>query len=104
MLDGLPTGDRTPLALGSLSNADLTSPWWIVGFAVFLLLVGWLVPKRSVDRVERDRDHWRDAHGLLAETIRELQSQNGELLEQSRVTVALLQSLAGRPPRAEDSS
>lgn len=85
---------------------ELLPPGWedigakgLVVLFVLLIFLGWLIPKRSADRRERqleealrdalkDRDHWREA-------AQSLDGQNRELLANADLSLALLQSIRG---------
>lgn len=63
--------------------------------AIFVLSIlrGWLKPKADLDRMERDRDHWREAHTTVTAALTVLSQQNTQLLDGSRTTVDLLRAL-----------
>jgi hypothetical protein len=78
--------------------------WAIVALVVLLIVRGKLVPKSTVDAMEKsyvrqiedighDRDEWRAAH-RISETARvEGNNQVGELLEHARTTDSFIRSL-----------
>jgi hypothetical protein len=71
----------------------------LVTLFVVAILVGRLVPRRTLDDISHDRDEWRTAH-RISETARVEQSaQLTELLEHARTTDAVLRSL----PRPKDA-
>jgi hypothetical protein len=84
MLDGLPILNWSPAALA--------------GLAVLMVLTGWLVPKRTLDRLERDNNRLREANDKLLTVVGENTRQTEELLVQARTTNALLSAL----PRARE--
>ena len=85
---------------------ELLPPGWetigaksLVVLFVLLIFLGWLVPKRSVDRREAqlenalrdalaDRDNWR-------KSAQSLDAQNRDLIANGDLSVALLQSIRG---------
>lgn len=71
---------------------DLT-PSALLGMVVVLLLTGRLFPRKAVDDANRDRDYWRQAHTVSEQVRAEQKEQITELLEQSRLTVQLLQGI-----------
>ncbi|MFJ5217159.1 hypothetical protein ACIP98_20855 [Streptomyces sp. NPDC088354] len=95
------------LKLGSVGPAG------ILALVVVFVIVGRLVPRRTVDdiRADRDaqladarkeRDTWRDV-ALASERARmEQQAQNAELLELSRTAVRVLTALPAPPTSREE--
>lgn len=80
----------------------------VLGLVVLLILVGRLVPRRSVDDIRGDyqariaeliaeRDMWRTAHQVSEEARHEEQQQNREMLELARTSVHVLRSLPSAP-------
>ena len=82
----------------TFSLTDLGATGLLVIF-VIAILRGMLLPRRTVDDLIKDRDHWREAHGTLEHVLTEQNKQIGQLLEYARTTDAILRSL----PRVEDS-
>lgn len=67
----------------------------LLALTVFLILRGYLVPRRSVEDVKSDRDYWRTA-------AQEAIAQNRELMETARTMRDVLNALP-RPPAKEAS-
>jgi hypothetical protein len=78
MLDGLPV--------------DLT-PWGIVGAIALMVLLGWLVPKRQLDRADRETGYWRDTCTSLTQTVGQMGGQLERLTEYARTADAVLRAL-----------
>lgn len=86
MIEGIPLGQ---VGAGGLVTAF-----------VLAVLLGRLVPRRTLEDILRDRDEWRAAH-KISETAREVseharaegQKQVTELLEHARTTDAFIRSL-----------
>lgn len=94
----------TLLIVLSPLRTSLTSELWgvpvgsigatgILGIVVLLVLMGKLVPRRSMEDAIKDRDDWRAAHGVSEEARIELQQQVGELLQLSRLTTTFIQTI-----------
>lgn len=58
----------------------------LLGLAVWMILTGRLIPRRTYDEMVKDRDHWR----AVAETSTK---QNTQLLEGARVTTEVVRQL-----------
>ena len=67
--------------LAGISLADWSSGAILAVVVVFILL-GRLVPKATLDRVEKERDHWRS---VAEEAIR----QNSKLIDAARPSVSI---------------
>jgi hypothetical protein len=66
----------------------------ILLLVVVLILRGQLIPRRTYDDIKEDRDQWRD-NCRQSEAARSMQDQQIlELIEQSRTSTGLLQSIA----------
>ena len=95
MLDGIPVAN---IGAGGL-----------VAITVLLLLIGKLVPARRVDEVRADAQKRideiradKDAQIIMWRAVAETsQAQMAELLEHSRLTVQLLQSIEARAKAGE---
>lgn len=98
--------ERIGILLTALSplRISLTSELWgvpvgsigatgILGIVVLLVLMGKLVPRRSLEDTLKERDDWRAAHGVSEEARIELQQQVGELLQLSRLTTTFIQTI-----------
>lgn len=72
-LSGIPLNSLTPSAL--------------LGLFVVAVLVGWLVPRRVAREAEA---RWREAYTLEAKAHAATREQVAELLEQGRLTNAIL--------------
>lgn len=75
------------LPIGSLGAGG------ILTIVILLVLLGRLVPRRTLEDTIADRDQWREAHKTSEEARIELQQQVGELLELSRVTSTFIQAI-----------
>lgn len=78
--------------LTNIHLLDLT-PAALLGLVVLLLLLGRLVPRRTVDDAVRQMEYWREAHSNSEKARTAQKEQADELLESSRLTVQLLQSI-----------
>lgn len=65
---------------------DVSSDRWLVGFGVLLLMLGWLVPKASLNAARRESDHWRAAFFRLL-------GQVDQFAEQESTSQAMVRSL-----------
>lgn len=65
----------------------------ILAIVVLLVLMGKLVPRRTLEDTLKERDDWRAAHGVSEEARIELQQQVGELLQLSRLTTTFIQTI-----------
>lgn len=82
---------------GSALPIEALGPAALAGIAVLLILTGRLVPRATYRDAQEERDKWRQAHAV-SEHARELQSaQLGELLENSRTTVAFVRAIPRGP-------
>lgn len=99
-----------------LSNLPVipTSAGAFVGLIVVMILMGWLQPKRNVEKieaaadrrvkqVESDRDMWKEAYRTEAAVSRELTSQVGSLLEVGRTADHVIRSLPAAAAAVEGS-
>lgn len=84
--------------LGGLAPGDVGAGGVLV-IVVLMVLAGWLVPKRTVDRLLEDRDATIAAGN---ETIREQARQINALLDGAQTTVRVVESI--QPPAAESPS
>jgi hypothetical protein len=58
----------------------------------------------EMQRMERDRDYWRQAHDTLTSTMTVLTQQNSQMLDWSKTSVELLRGLSAATSRAPDRS
>ena len=65
----------------------------LLAFAVVLILSGWLVPRRFLRDVQRERDDWRENSRELDATVAELTAHVGDLAEFAKTSEALLRSI-----------
>jgi hypothetical protein len=72
----------------------------VLGIMCFLLLIGLLVPKPSVDDIKADRDEWRQAymteasaHAATREALKDSNDRAEVAVETARTANALLASL-----------
>lgn len=78
--------------LNGIPMADL-GPAFLAGLAVLLVLVGRLVPRKSVDDALAQADKWERAHEV-SEQARSVQAQQiDKLLESAETQTRLLESL-----------
>lgn len=75
----------------------------IAALAVLSIIRGWLIPSKQADErladVKRERDLWREAHGISEEARRLQTSQIDELLENTRVSAQFIRSLPRPEPQ-----
>lgn len=101
MLEGLPLGALTPIGMLCL----------VLGFPYLQIARGKLVPKSTVDSMEKiylreiediahDRGEWRTAHRISETARAEAVGQVQELLEHARTTDAFIRSLPTPPTKA----
>lgn len=87
--DGFPILEWTPEAL--------------LGVGILLILLGKLLPRRTVNdllnEVRADRDEWRQAHATSEQARGEMAAQVDELLEHARTTDAFIRSLGRGDPQ-----
>lgn len=84
MLDGI-TGARL------LSS----SPWVLLALAVFFLMRGLLVPRRTYDDIREDRQEWREAHRVSEESRIQQGAQIEEMLRGFETLEQLIRALRG---------
>lgn len=84
---GLILDDLGGLPAGSIGAGGLLT------IVILMVLMGKLVPRRTLDDALRDRDDWRQAHKVSEAGRIELQQQVGELLELSRTTSTFIQAI-----------
>lgn len=77
-----------------------------IGVILVLVIFGWLEPKRSVDRLEEERDRWRaayekeqEASSQLRQALREAQVATDTANANAAVTVGLLRDLGHAPTK-----
>lgn len=86
----------------------------VLGLVVLLILVGRLVPRRTVDDMRADyqaridqltaeRDTWRAAHQVSEEARHEEHQQNRDMLELARTSVHVLRSLPSTAGEVADA-
>jgi hypothetical protein len=78
----------------------LTAPA-LLGLAILLLLTGRLIPRRTYDDLKQDREDWKAAHRESERIRGELVQHMNMMVEQAKVTEALLRSLGAHadPPK-----
>lgn len=77
---------------------EVLTPAGLLGLVILFIVMGRLVPRRTMEDVIRDRDEWRAAHKISEESRAELAGQTKELLEYARTTDAFIRSLPYRIP------
>lgn len=70
----------------------LTAPS-LVGLIVVLILLGWLVPRRTLQDKQDEAERWRQAYETERQARSEADAQTAELLEVARTTHALIQAI-----------
>ena len=70
---------------------------------VLAILLGKLVPRRTMEDVVKDRDEWRASHRISELARTEQQRQVEQLLEHAKTTDAFIRSLP-RASREDDDS
>ena len=71
---------------------DSIGPSGLLAITILSIINGWIVPRRTYEALERDRDYWREA-------AERREAQIDALTETARTAVAALDSL----PRRRDS-
>jgi hypothetical protein len=89
MLDGISIGNWTA---GSL-----------LGLAIFLILIGRLVPKSQLDKAEEAAEKWRLAYEAEKEAHALSEAQTSELLELAKTTNSIVFALFGASERVRHS-
>lgn len=79
-------------ALGLPPITVLTAPALLL-IAVWLILVGRLVPRKTYEDVLTERNDWKEAHQISEKARAEMAKQVEELLEHARTTDALIRAL-----------
>lgn len=87
-MDGATVLDGIPLPW--VTNGGAVA---LLAFVFLLVMTGRLVPKATVDKLERDRDHHRAASEKKDETLNTLVDQNKHLLEGMRVVTTVVQEI-----------
>jgi hypothetical protein len=72
----------------------LTAPV-LLGIAILMLLMGWLVPRRTYKDKQDESERWRMAYETEQEARRTSDAQTTELLEVARTTHALIVAFFG---------
>lgn len=87
------------MVIDGIPIVGLTAPA-LLGLAVLLLLTGRLIPRRTYDDLRQDRNDWKDAHAESERIRGELVTHMTMMVEQAKVTEALLRSLGAHadPP------
>ena len=89
MLDGISVSNLTPAVL--------------IGIAVLMLLLGWLVPRRTLRDVQNESARWHRAYDLEREARVTSVAQTAELLELGKTSHAILVALFGTTERLRQS-
>jgi hypothetical protein len=76
----------------------------LIGLTVVMILTGRLVPRRVLKDMEKDRDLWREAHGISEQTRRLEAEHTGQLLEAAKVSTAIMRSLPTVSPEAGEKA
>lgn len=88
--------------LQGLQIADLGAGG-ILAIAVVSIVVGWLVPKGTMDKILVVKDQqieWlRDAHDTEQQISAELSKQNSALLEGTQISVKVAEALRAQLPQ-----
>lgn len=82
--------------------ADLTAPT-LLGFAILLVLVGWIVPRRTLVDKAIEADRWRQAYEYEREARAASDQQTEELLEVAKTTHALIVAVFSNSERIRQS-
>lgn len=90
MIEGLPVGQ---IGAGGLVTAF-----------VLAVLLGRLVPRRTLEDILHDRDEWRAAHRISEAARAEGQQQVNELLEHARTTDAFIRALPHPQDHVQDEA
>lgn len=72
----------------------------LLGLAVLAVLLGWLVPRRTLTDQQRETEHWRAAFENAEQARAEQAEQIRELAEVGRTTNAMIAALPRR--RSDD--
>lgn len=93
--------------MGTSDFLPIFRDWGPTGLVVVLIVLGWLIPRRTHERELRDKDHqiktWEEAWRASDARADLLTEQNTKLLVGVETTVAIVTALAQRaadPPRA----
>jgi len=70
----------------------LTAPTLLLA-AVWLVLTGRIVPRKTYEDIVCERNDWREAHKISEQSRAEMAQQIEELLEHARTTDALIRAL-----------
>lgn len=65
----------------------------LLAVVVWMIIGGWLVPRRVLRDAQEQRDKWETAWRESSAAVRELSGQVAELTEIGHTTTALLQSI-----------
>jgi len=90
MLDGIPLANLTPSVL--------------LGITVLMLLLGWLVPKRTLTKAEKEAERWRLAYEAEREARVLSDGQTTELLELAKTSRNIIAALFEAFQAARQSS
>lgn len=89
MLDGIPLANLTPSVL--------------LGMTVLMLLLGWIVPKRTLTKAEKEAERWRLAYEAEREARVLSDGQTSELLELAKTSRNIIAALFEAFQAARDS-
>lgn len=80
-------------------NVDITQfgPTTLLGVFVLLVLLGYLVPRKVVKTIEKDRDTWKEATFALLAMDRAKSNQLGEVLKTAETTRNVLEAIVPSP-------
>jgi hypothetical protein len=85
MIDGIPIN-------------DLTAPS-LLGIAIVLILLGWLVPRSTLKDKKEESEKWQQAYEAERKARSLSDAQTAELLELARTSKHLLESFFGENER-----
>ncbi|MGW8179616.1 MAG: hypothetical protein ACWGQW_12785 [bacterium] len=78
------------------------APATLLGFAVLLLLMGWIVPRRTLNDKASECERWRRAYEAERKRADTADAQTSELLEVARTTHSLIEALVGNQHENEE--
>lgn len=81
MLDGIPLSTLTPS--------------FLLGLAVLMVFLGWIVPKRTLTRADEEAARWRKAYEAEREARATSDAQTVELLEVAKSSHDFLAAMYG---------
>jgi hypothetical protein len=89
MFDGIPLGNYTPQAL--------------LGITVLLVVLGWLVPRKTLQDKASEAERWRLAYEAERAARATADAQTAELLELAKTTHDIIIAMFGTTERVRQS-